>query len=92
MYQIICVKHTTGKLDNGTPYDNHKFTCLSDSESKALVCGRNVEVFSCTTPTYNNVISSRHLDPSVFPGSYLEPSFNQFGKMVDFKVVPPSEG
>ena len=91
MYQIVNLKHVAGKLDNGIEYDNHNFTCLSDSSPDSLVAGRNVEVLKCKTETYNNVILSRQLDPSSFPGSIIEPSFNQYGKMTDFKISVPSK-
>lgn len=71
MYQIINVKHTAGKMDNGAEYDNYKFTCLSDTDSKALVCGRNVEVFSCPASTFENVCRSRNLNRLAFEGCYL---------------------
>ncbi len=89
MYKIINLKHTAGKLDNGIEYDNHCFTCLSDSSPASLVAGTNVEVLKCKTEMFNNVVRSRQLDPASFPGSVIEPSFNQYGKMTDFKIVSP---
>lgn len=89
MYKIINLKHVAGKLDNGIEYDNHNFTCLSDSTPASLVTGTNVEVLKCKTETFNNVVRSRQLDPATFPGYIIEPYFNQYGKMIDFKIVSP---
>lgn len=86
MYKIINLKHTQGEM-NGYSYDNHAFTCLSDNSSKALVCGTNVEVLKCKTETFKSIVSSRSLNPESFPGNFLEPVFDQYGKMTDFKVV-----
>lgn len=88
MYKIINLKHSAGEM-NGYPYDNHNFTCLSDLTPKSLLAGTNVEVLKCNTDTYNAVIASRGYDVATFPGMILEPVFNQYGKMVDFRISEP---
>lgn len=90
MYKIICVKHSKGSKEDrlGVDYDNHNFFCLTDEVSKNLVCGTNVQIVKCNTASFDAVVAARHLNVSSFEGSILEPVFNQYGKMVDFKVTP----
>lgn len=89
MYKIICVKHVSGEM-NKIAYDNHKFFVFSDNESKSLVCGSNVEILKIKTKAFENVVSSRRLDPAAFPGNILVPLFDQYGNMVDFNVESSS--
>lgn len=85
MYKIINLKHSSGEM-NGYAYDNHNFTCLSDDVPRSLLCGTNVEVLKCPTDTFKSIVSSRGYDIESFPGSIIEPQFNKYGKMIDFKI------